>query len=113
MHRAETAAVATATSMDPPPEEDVLSDLPQLTRSRALTKAESDDFANAEQPPPAATPTARGTRALSTSSLQPDASDRNATVNETRTGSGSVGPADFDLLCVIGQGAFGKVRLAA
>lgn len=112
---AEPAEVDTAAIMDPPPavpaQEDVLSELPQLARSRALTKAESEDFANAEQPPSTPTAALRGSRALSSS--LPDGSGRSAPVSATSgTGGGSVGPADFDLLCVIGQGAFGKVRTA-
>lgn len=113
---AKPAAVDTAAAiMDLPPaavEEDVLSELPKLERSRALTKAESEDFANAELPPPTPTSTLRGARALSSSLA--DESGRGAPASAiSDTGGGSVGPADFDLLCVIGQGAFGKVRTTA
>lgn len=92
---------------------DVLTDLPQLQRVTALSRAESEDFASAEPSTPVSL-----TRSASVSSAsshdvvarEAEEAERVETASASTTASTSrVGPKDFELLCVIGQGAFGKV----
>ncbi|TMW65732.1 hypothetical protein Poli38472_008374 [Pythium oligandrum] len=91
------AAVAAVANLPPLP----------LVRARTLTRAESEDFAQAE---PSETPTERA-RAPSAPALpvQSTAETEEDQSTKDTERSRSVGPKDFELLCVIGQGAFGKV----
>lgn len=107
--------------------EDILGELPRLPRSRAVTRAESEDFAHAEVSEPTDRRTPRAAGALTPRgafsprvkkavvvedavALEPAAATAEEEgALETPGGEGTVGPNDFELLCVIGQGAFGKV----
>ena len=65
----------------------------------ALTKAESDEFASAELPLP-----------MEHAEKPPVVSEAASAATEAQNSEETnVGPQDFELLCVIGQGAFGKV----
>lgn len=65
--------------------QDTVSELPALPprRARAVTQADAAEFAVAAEA---------------------------AEVRQSKKPLAAVGPGDFELLCVIGQGAFGKVR---
>lgn len=115
-----TAAVVAAATEDENDgylrHEDTLSELPHLPRrTRAVTQADVDEFATAAE---AAESTERRTprgvyspRVQRAASTPPPVAVAAAVQAAPGTSSeDSVGPSDFELLCVIGQGAFGKVR---
>lgn len=93
--------------------EDTLSELPHLPRrGRAVTQADADEFAKAAEAAESAERRTPGTTPRG--AFSPRASLTSAAAASTCTPDvGSVGPSDFELLCVIGQGAFGKARASA
>lgn len=84
-------------------EDDTLSELPALPprRLRVVTQADAAEFAEAAD--------ARASSSASPSAAS-SSSSQSAAASPVAAAAGAVGPGDFELLCVIGQGAFGKVR---
>ncbi|KAJ0408621.1 hypothetical protein P43SY_008968 [Pythium insidiosum] len=89
----------------------------RLTRRNTLSRAESEDFAHAEPQLPVASAVAALAGLSVDGAVEQTAVQEGlrAAATEPSVGSGGsvkrsvVGPQDFELLCVIGQGAFGKV----
>ncbi|GLD92071.1 hypothetical protein PINS_up000604 [Pythium insidiosum] len=87
----------------------------RLTRRNTLSRAESEDFAHAEpQLPIADAVAALSVDVIAANENEPQQQQKQSTPIAIApvdgiAKRGVVGPQDFELLCVIGQGAFGKV----